>query len=72
VGQARVDVIVAGDRMDLRLAPESAKCSGENNAVVVFMERTAAEFLRAVQRLSEAFAGKQGLPIQGWVSPSGD
>jgi hypothetical protein len=29
------------------------------------VKRAAAEFLRAVQRLSEAFAVEQGLPIQG-------
>jgi hypothetical protein len=56
----------------LGLAPETAKSSGENDAVVVFVKRAAAEFFRAVQRLSEAFAGEQGLPIQGWFSPSGD
>jgi hypothetical protein len=58
--------------MDLGLAPEAAKRARENDAVVVFVERAAAEFFRAVQRLSEAFASEQGLPIQGWFSPSGD
>jgi hypothetical protein len=58
--------------MDLGLAPEAAKRARENDPVVVFVERTAAEFFRAVQRLSEAFTSKQGLPIQGWISPSGD
>jgi hypothetical protein len=72
MGQARVDVIVTGDWMNLRLAPEAAKRSRKNDAVVVFVERAAAEFFRAVQRLSEAFAGKQGVPIQGWFAPSGD
>ncbi|MNY22768.1 hypothetical protein D3C86_1564070 [compost metagenome] len=72
VGQARVDVIVTGDWMNLRLAPEAAKRSRKNDAVVVFVERAAAEFFRAVQWLSEAFASKQSLPIQGWCSPSGD
>ncbi|MNK87712.1 hypothetical protein D3C87_1076520 [compost metagenome] len=65
VGQARVNMIVAGDRVDLGLAPETAEGAGEDNAVMVFVERAAAKFLRAVQRLAEAFAVEQGVPIQG-------
>jgi uncharacterized protein YoaH (UPF0181 family) len=72
VGQAGVNVIVAGDRVHLGLAPEAAECAGENDAVMVFVKRAAAEFLRAVQRLAETFAVEQGRPIQGWFSPSGD
>ncbi|MNQ49942.1 hypothetical protein D3C85_638650 [compost metagenome] len=60
-----MNVIVAGHRMDLGLAPETAESPRENDAVVVFVKRAAAEFFRAVQRFSEAFAGKQGVPIQG-------
>lgn len=60
-----MDVIVAGDRVDLRLASQATESAGENDAVMVFVKRAAAEFLRAVQRLSEAFAVEQGLPIQG-------
>jgi hypothetical protein len=58
-------VIVAGDRVHLGLAPEAAKGTGENDAVMVFVKRAAAEFLRAVQRFAEAFAVEQGWPIQG-------
>jgi hypothetical protein len=65
MGQARVNVIVAGDRVHLGLASEAAEGTGENDAVMVFVERAAAKFLRAVQRLAEAFAVEQGLPIQG-------
>jgi hypothetical protein len=70
MGQARVDMVVARYRMHLGLAPETAEGSGENDTVMVFVKRAATQLLRAVQRLSEAFAVEQGLPIQGWFSPS--
>jgi hypothetical protein len=63
-----MDVIVAGNRMYLGLASEAAERSRENDSVMVFVKGAAAKFFRAVQRLSEAFAGKQGLPIQGRFS----
>ena len=72
VGQARVDVIVAGNRVHLGLASQAAEGAGEDDAIVVFVKGAAAEFFWAVQRFSEAFAVEQGLPIQGWVSPSSD
>jgi hypothetical protein len=65
-------MVVAVHRMNLSLAPETAERSRENDPVMVFVKRAAAHFFRAVQGLSEAFAGKQGRPIQGWFSPSGD
>jgi hypothetical protein len=58
--------------MNLGLAPQAAKRPGENDTVMVFVKRAATELFRTVQRFSKAFAGKQGLPIQGWFSPSGD
>ena len=60
-----MDVIVAGDRVHLGLASQAPKRTGKNDAVMVFVKRAAAKFLRAVQWLSEAFAVEQGLPIQG-------
>jgi len=48
----------------LGLAPQAAKGTGEDDAVMVFVKRTAAEFIGAVQRFTKTFAGKQGLPIQ--------
>ena len=68
VGQARVDMVVAGDRVDLGLAPQAAEGAGEDDAVVVLVERAAAQFLGAVQGFAEAFAGEQGVPVQGRVS----
>jgi hypothetical protein len=72
MGQARVDMVVAVHGMNLGLAPQTPERPGENDSVMVFVKRAAAEFFRAVQGLSKAFAGKQGRPIQGWVAPSGD
>lgn len=63
MGQTGVDVIVAGDRMDLGLASEAAKRAGEDDPVMVLVEGAAAQFIVAVYRLSEPFAGEQGLPV---------
>ena len=65
VGEAGMDMIVAVDRVDLGLAPQAAKGARENDAVVVFVKRAAPELFRAVVGFAEAFAIKQGLPIQG-------
>ncbi|MOA53733.1 hypothetical protein D3C78_1772350 [compost metagenome] len=51
--------------MHLRLASEATEGAGKDDAVVVLVERTAAQLLRTVQRFSEAFASQQGMPIQG-------
>ena len=67
MGEPGVDMIVAVDRMDLGLAPQTAKCTRKDDPVVVFVKRAAPEFFRAVVRFAEAFAVKQGLPIQGAV-----
>lgn len=67
-----MDMVVAGHRVHLGLAAQAAEGTGEDDAVVVLVEGAAAQFFRAVQRFSEAFAGKQGMPIQGGVSPSND
>lgn len=52
MGQACVDVVVAGDRVHLGLAAQAAKCAGEDNTVMVFVERATAQFFRAVQRFT--------------------
>jgi hypothetical protein len=57
-------MIVAGHRMDLGFTPQAAKRAGENNPVMVFMKRAAAQFIGAGQRFTKTLTGKQGLPIQ--------
>jgi hypothetical protein len=54
--------------MHLGLAAEAAEGTGENDAVVVFVEGAAPEFIGAVQGFAQPFAGKQGVPVQGAVS----
>ncbi|MNZ33415.1 hypothetical protein D3C78_507610 [compost metagenome] len=68
VGQACVDMVVAGNRVHLGLAPEAAEGTGEDDAVVVLVEGAAPEFIGAVQGFAQAFAGEQGVPVQGAVS----
>ena len=68
VGQPRVNVVIAGDRVHLGLTPEAAEGARENDPVVVLVERAAPQFLRAVQGFAKALAGEQGLPIQGRYS----
>lgn len=58
MGQACVNVIVAGDGMNLRLAAQASEGARENDAVMIFMEWAAPEFFRAVMGFSEAFAIK--------------
>ena len=65
MGQARVDMVVAGNRMNLRLAPQAAKGTGEDDAVMVFVEGAAAQLFTAVQHFAESFTGKQSVPVQG-------
>lgn len=65
MGQAGVNMVVAGDRVHLGLAPETAKRTGKDDAVMVFVKGTAPQFLGAVKGFAQSFAGKQGLPIQG-------
>lgn len=69
VGQACVDMVVARHRVYLGLAPQAPERARENNAVVIFVKGTAAQFFRAVQGFSKTFAGQQGGPIQGRGSP---
>lgn len=68
MGQARVNVIVTGDGVHLGLAPQAAKGARENDAVVVFVEGAAPEFIGAIEGFAQAFAGEQGVPVQGAVS----
>jgi hypothetical protein len=62
-----MDMIVTVDRVDLSLASQATKCPRKDNPVVIFVERAAPELFGAVMRFSQAFAIKQGLPIQGAV-----
>ena len=55
-----------------RFATQATKGAGEDDAVVVLVERAAPQFFRAVQGFAKAFAGKQGGPIQGGYSPYGE
>jgi len=63
-----MDVVVAGNWMNLSLAPEPAKCTGKNDAVMILVKRAAAQFIAAVGGFAESFAGKQCVPVQG-LSP---
>ena len=62
-----MDMIVTVDRMDLGFASQTTECARKYDPVMIFMERAAPEFFGAVVGFSEAFAVKQGLPIQGAV-----
>ncbi|MNN25693.1 hypothetical protein D3C81_1391760 [compost metagenome] len=68
VGQARVDMVVAGNRVHLGLAPKPAEGTGKDDSVVVFVEGAAPELFGAVQGFAQAFAGQQGMPVQGSIS----
>jgi hypothetical protein len=63
-----MNVIVAGHRMHLGLAPKTAEGTGKDDPVMVLVERAAPQFFRAVQGFAKALAGEQGLPIQGRYS----
>ena len=65
MGQARVNVVVAGDRVHLRLAPQAAEGARENDAIMVFVKWAAAQFFGAILYFSEALAIQQAFPIQG-------
>src|SRR5690606_12909437 len=69
VGQTGVDVIVAGDRMHLGLAAQAAEGTGEDEPVMILVKGAATQFINAVRRLAEPFAGEQGVPVQGCSSP---
>ncbi|MNE76744.1 hypothetical protein D3C80_1729990 [compost metagenome] len=62
-------MVVAGDRVHLGLAAQAAKGAGEDDPVMIFVKRAAAQFVGAVRRLAEAFAVEQCLPVQGRSSP---
>ncbi|MCY1240065.1 hypothetical protein D9M72_528940 [compost metagenome] len=64
-----MDVVVAGDRVHLGLASEAPEGAGEDDAVVILVEGAAAQLIGAVHRFAKAFAGEQGLPVQGLSSP---
>lgn len=68
VGETRVDMVVAGNRVHLGLAPEAAEGAGEDDAVMVFVEGAAPKFIGAVKGFAQAFAGEQGVPVQGAFS----
>ena len=68
MGQACMDMVVAGNRVYLSLAPKPAEGAGEDDAVMVLVERAAPEFFGAVQGFAQAFAGQQGMPVQGSIS----
>src|SRR5690606_4584340 len=51
------------------LASQAAEGAGEDDAVVILVERAAAQLVGAVHGFAEPFAGEQCLPIQGLSSP---
>jgi hypothetical protein len=57
-------MVVAGNRVNLGFAPESAKGPGKNDAIMVLMERAAAKFVTTMSGLAESFASKQRVPVQ--------
>lgn len=59
-----MDMIIAGYRMYLGLAAKAAKSSGENDAIVILVERCTTKLLGNLNNLSEPLAGKQSVPIQ--------
>src|SRR5690606_4914323 len=71
MGQAGMDVVVAGDRMYLRLAAQTAEGAGKDYPVVIFVKRATAKFFAAMQRLAETFSVEQGLPVHGLSSSRG-
>ncbi|MCY1413335.1 hypothetical protein D9M71_287640 [compost metagenome] len=67
MGEAGVDMVVAGDRVHLGLAAQAAEGAGEDDAVVVLVERAAPQFGAAVHGLAQAFAGEQGVPVHSVI-----
>lgn len=63
-----MNMVVAGDGVYLGLAPQTAEGAGEDDPVVVLVEGAAPEFFGAVQGFAQAFAGQQGMPVQGSIS----
>ena len=58
MGQTRVDMIVAGNRVYLGLAPKATECAGEDDAVVIFVEGAAPELIGAIEGFAQAFTGE--------------
>ena len=63
-------MVVAGDRVNLGLAPEAAEGAGEDDAVMILVERAATQLFGAVQGFAKAFASEQCVPVQGRFSIS--
>lgn len=57
--------------MYLGLAPQAAERAGEDDPVMILVKGAAAQLFRAVQGLAKAFAGEQGVPVQGRFSDTG-
>ena len=64
MGKPGMDMVVTGNRMDLGLAAEAAKRAGENDTVMILVERAAPELVAAMSGLAESFTGKQCVPVK--------
>src|SRR5690606_16151811 len=64
MGQAGMDMVVAGYRVHLCLAPEPAEGARKNDPVVILVKRASTKFFSALNRLSQPFTIKQRMPIQ--------
>lgn len=64
MGKPGMDMVVTGNRMDLGLAAEAAKRAGENDTVMILVERAAPQLVAAMSGLAESFTGKQCVPVQ--------
>jgi len=60
-----MDVIVAGNWMNLSFAPEPAKGARKNDPIMILVKRAAAQLVATVGGFAESFAGKQCVPVQG-------
>ena len=58
-----MDVVVAGDGMDLGLLAEAAEGAGKDDAVVILVKRCAAKLFRTGHGFAETFAAEQCFPI---------
>jgi len=64
VGQTRMDMVIAGHRMDLGLTSQAAKGTGEDHPVMVLVKWAAPQLFGALRGLTQALAAQQAVPVQ--------
>ena len=67
MGQAGVNVIVAGYRVNLGFLAQAAEGAGKNDAVVILVKGRAPQFVVAGDRFAQSFAAQQCFPIHAWL-----